>query len=325
MKKNNGITLIALVITIIVMLILVAVTITMAVNGGLFSYAGKATNDTKIKMQEELELSNVVEDGNYEDLIAKYTGNSEKLNPKGKIPDGATYTIASTNEELSEGDDFPSIIEDGDTYEFGDYEYKYNYYMNQTYKLDWSSSHSLNGWGVRVTDTTKNKYENVLNSINEMPIKSLDYTFAGCTNMIESPVIPKNTISIANTFKGCSKLKEAPVIPRGVENMIQTFSSCKELSVAPSIPDTVTSMGQTFWYCEALTTAPVIPESVKVLTETFLMCTSLRGNIIINSNPSSYSQFLYGTTYPITLNGRSSRLAELAATANNGNVQVASN
>ena len=39
--KNTakGITLIALVITIIVMLILVAVTISMALNGGLFGYA----------------------------------------------------------------------------------------------------------------------------------------------------------------------------------------------------------------------------------------------------------------------------------------------
>ena len=47
-NTNHGITLIALIITIIVMLILVAVTITMAVDGGLFGKAadaGKKTND----------------------------------------------------------------------------------------------------------------------------------------------------------------------------------------------------------------------------------------------------------------------------------------
>ena len=43
LKTQKGITLIALVITIIVMLILVAVTISMAINGGLFEKAGKAT------------------------------------------------------------------------------------------------------------------------------------------------------------------------------------------------------------------------------------------------------------------------------------------
>lgn len=56
MKSQKGITLIALVITIIVMLILVAVTITMAVNGGLFDYARKAATDTNEAMKQEQNL-----------------------------------------------------------------------------------------------------------------------------------------------------------------------------------------------------------------------------------------------------------------------------
>ena len=57
LNKQNGITLIALVITIIVMLILVAVTISMAINGGLFEKAGKATGDTKNVMDAEQQLA----------------------------------------------------------------------------------------------------------------------------------------------------------------------------------------------------------------------------------------------------------------------------
>ena len=57
LKTQNGITLIALVITIIVMLILVAVTISMAINGGLFEKAGKATGDTKNAMNAEQALA----------------------------------------------------------------------------------------------------------------------------------------------------------------------------------------------------------------------------------------------------------------------------
>ena len=72
MKKNKGITLIALVITIIVMLILVAVTITIAVNGGLFDYAGRAAQDTETKKQEELEYTNIPINWTYENLIDKY-------------------------------------------------------------------------------------------------------------------------------------------------------------------------------------------------------------------------------------------------------------
>ena len=57
LKTQNGITLIALVITIIVMLILVAVTISMAINGGLFEKAGKATGDTRNAMDAEQQLA----------------------------------------------------------------------------------------------------------------------------------------------------------------------------------------------------------------------------------------------------------------------------
>ena len=53
-KGNEGITLIALIITIIVMLILVAVTINLAVNGGLFGYAGNAARDTEIAKEKEI-------------------------------------------------------------------------------------------------------------------------------------------------------------------------------------------------------------------------------------------------------------------------------
>ena len=56
MRSQKGITLIALVITIIVMLILVAVTITMAVNGGLFDYASEATKATNNAIDAEGEL-----------------------------------------------------------------------------------------------------------------------------------------------------------------------------------------------------------------------------------------------------------------------------
>ena len=68
-KKNSGITLIALIITIIVMLILVAVTVTMAVNGGLFEQAGNAGRQTNKKVQEELEFATGM---TLQELIDKY-------------------------------------------------------------------------------------------------------------------------------------------------------------------------------------------------------------------------------------------------------------
>ncbi len=57
LRTEKGITLIALVITIIVMLILVGVSVTVALNGGLFDTAKEAAEGTASKRNEELELS----------------------------------------------------------------------------------------------------------------------------------------------------------------------------------------------------------------------------------------------------------------------------
>ena len=60
LNKQKGITLIALIITIIVMLILVGVTVNVALNGGLFSKAEEAGTKTKIaQIQEALMLKKV--------------------------------------------------------------------------------------------------------------------------------------------------------------------------------------------------------------------------------------------------------------------------
>ena len=60
LKENKGITLIALIITIIVMMILVAVSVTVALDGGLFGTAKKAGSETQLKAEEEMLLSAVV-------------------------------------------------------------------------------------------------------------------------------------------------------------------------------------------------------------------------------------------------------------------------
>ena len=81
LKTQKGITLIALVITIIVMLILVAVTISMAINGGLFEKAGKATGDTKNAMDAEQALASgqITIDGKTYASIDDYLAGKETM------------------------------------------------------------------------------------------------------------------------------------------------------------------------------------------------------------------------------------------------------
>ena len=109
LKKQKGITLIALIITIIVMLILVGVTINVALDGGLFSKAEEATElTTKAAEKEELlmavvaaigtdgKVGNIVlpagwsklADGNYKSP----KDNIFKVHPNGKIEYIGKYT-----------------------------------------------------------------------------------------------------------------------------------------------------------------------------------------------------------------------------------------
>ena len=104
-KKNKGITLIALIITIIVMLILVAVTITIAVNGGLFGYAGNAVSQTETEKNKEIRLANVESNLTTNGLIDYYTRGEVEM---------ATFTWTG---EYGEEDPVPYQFEVGMTWE----------------------------------------------------------------------------------------------------------------------------------------------------------------------------------------------------------------
>ena len=84
--RHKGITLIALVITIIVLLILAGVTINLALNGGIIGYADNAATETRTTgLEEEEELLNA------EQKIADYMGgeiSSKELPPSGYTTDG---------------------------------------------------------------------------------------------------------------------------------------------------------------------------------------------------------------------------------------------
>ena len=84
-KNQKGITLVALVITIIVMLILVAVSVTVAINGGLFTKAKEAGNSWEDKSEEEA-AGNII---NVDNQIANIDSaiNTLKDRPKKQTPD----------------------------------------------------------------------------------------------------------------------------------------------------------------------------------------------------------------------------------------------
>ena len=99
MNNKNGITLIALIITIIVMLILVAVTISIAVNGGLFGYAGNAAKETEVAKRTEESWANIKDNMTTDELIAKFT----LKEVHNWTRNGDTFTCSHCNLEVEMG------------------------------------------------------------------------------------------------------------------------------------------------------------------------------------------------------------------------------
>ena len=212
------------------------------------------------------------------------------------IPDGAKYTVKTTNTML-EGNGtnkFPNTPQTGDTYEEVDYMYKYNQYYNGSF---WESKTSQNGWGVRVKDTSKTSYGEVLSEIAGQPVKNMFYTFYNCTSLTTAPTIPSRVTNMYQTFYNCTSLTTAPTIPNSVTNMTYTFYGCTSLTIPPDMSNasSVTNMESTFDNCTSLTVAPTIPSSVTNMYRTFYGCTSLTGTIEVNANPSFYSDCLTST------------------------------
>ncbi|MBR6688921.1 MAG: hypothetical protein IKL68_02775 [Clostridia bacterium] len=216
------------------------------------------------------------------------------LNPTGVIPAGATYTQYINGRKVYDSDEseylwlydsvvtynagqnFPSTINSGDVYTYGDYEYCYNW-PRKIY-ADWGNittmqSYQIEGWGVYYIGTEGTPTD-MLESINGKPITSINAAFANNTNLIDASVvdIPSTVTDMMDAFAFCSNLTKAPKIPNDVENMFCTFQGCKSLISAPKIPESVTNIANVFNDCLSLTGKILLPCSQKTGFEGFLNC-----------------------------------------------------
>ena len=113
----NGITLIALIITIIVMLILVGVTISVALNGGLFNTAQSAATNTIIESEKEQLLSAVVASME-DDAKVNFTKLDSNLPTSEWSGTGGTYISPKKNKYKVNSDGTIENMEQGKNYSF---------------------------------------------------------------------------------------------------------------------------------------------------------------------------------------------------------------
>ncbi|WP_455160656.1 leucine-rich repeat domain-containing protein [Treponema lecithinolyticum] len=115
------------------------------------------------------------------------------------------------------------------------------------------------------------KFDGVIENLTEMC-----YSFAGCTNLVSAPEIPKTVTKMDGCFKGCTSLAKAPVIPDSVTDLDYCFEGCSALTDMPVIPHSVTDLTGCFKNCTALTKVSKIPDSINVMSSAFEGCTALQ-------------------------------------------------
>ena len=264
LKKQTGITLIALIISIIVMLILAAVSINIIINQGIMTKSKEAVNRYNEKAGEE--QANLTA---WEQLMGQYSdeGDAEldietalqifTANPQNYIHPEQS----STNKDRAIGTDGKAVNLDLWDYSILNEENGEIVLSNVSYGCE------ANGPSYSNNDIIDGKIKGTVPQYIYLEENKKVYVVS----------------SMNNVFIGCTNLEYSPQIPTTVKELDYTFIGCTNLKKAPEIPNTVESMDETFKYCTSLTQAPDIPSSVKIMSYIFAGCTNLTGTVRINS------------------------------------------
>ena len=231
MRKNQGITLIALIITIIVMLILVAVSVNILIKSNLIGTAEKAVDKYKTASEEEKEGTIEIDGKKYASL-EEYLDYSQEYK-------GLTVTVDTPDVEFTKADGTTpgdiNNLEMGDIVKYGDYEYHYNQkYYTHRFGAGWSDDETIDGWGAKVLDRSKEKYGELCGLIYGKNLKNIDFLFGsgggnGSQSIIKAPEIPYGVVFMSNTFTHCSNLKKVTKVPSTVKYINYCFEDCYNL------------------------------------------------------------------------------------------------
>ena len=322
-RKEKGITLIALIITIIVMLILVMVTIQVLFNTGLFDAAGKATQKWNEEQDKEANMQLTIGDKTYgsieeylgtenvdyekleeelKEKLSKESGNAA-IDQYGNIVDLSLWNIEITGEDTCRiaGDAF---YDDPGTYKWIVTYIGYDGDINKGVIEGNIPAFVKQGDKMyKVTDLYF-VFTNItgLTVFPEIPftVTSIGfYSFEGCTGLT-SIEIPSSVTSIgASAFSRCGSLANIE-IPSSVTSIgSEAFYGCSSLT-SIEIPASVTSIGASaFSRCSSLTSIEIPASVTSIGGHTFYGCSSLT-SIEIPANVTSIESYAFAECNGLT-------------------------
>lgn len=302
-KRAQGITLIALVITIIVLLILAGLTISLTVgNNGIITKAQEAIGETE-KAQELEKIQFAIAEAQIGENGYKKLNQSNLQSAINSQFQGRNVVVSDNGEETFT----ISFLDTLNEYIISDNEIEeknYNEYINNAtaqningktiYAIDKNGNNvDMNNWEF-CYDSQTNGYalndEEVLNNseyggTSETRIRNKGYLggFNETTGEIEGnvPMFIKEengnwlpVTSMYNTFYNCTELKKAPEIPNTVICMWSTYQGCINL-IEGKVSGASKNMWNCFMDCTSLVTSPSLPDSVENMMQTFYNCTAL--------------------------------------------------
>ena len=266
-RESNGITLIALVITVIVLLILAGVTIaTLTGDNGILRNAAKAKEETeKAQEEEQIKLEEM------EDTINEYAG----IDWNTVLSNAEKHPAQKTSTAIGVGTDGRAVnmdlwectkLEDG------------TYALNDAVTLEGTGTKTAGYIGDIINGKIEGTIPQYIKDESDgsfVEVTSLRSLFYGISDLTEAPVIP-NTINILNETFQDTGLKKMPEIPNGVTVMRSTFYRCTNLSELKDIPDTVTDISYCFSGCTSLTNINIeLGKNVTEMQATFEECSNL--------------------------------------------------
>ena len=312
LKNKQGITLIALIVTIIVLLILAGVSIAMLTgDNGILTQAQNAKNRTeKATLEEKIKLLAT------ETIINEQTGESgemtaqeleDKLNEQGEnvlvvqwdkyiifdLDENKEYRVMSDgNVEYWKDNTMGNILKnitDVDSTLIGkdsqnknivgvDYEgnpVNMNFWECTLYDGTYALNDLLSLTSKNDSDFTSG-YIADEDGDREIDIEE-DGSIKGTMPQYIRTENENNWIAVTNlrnTFRFLSDLKISPVIPDTAIKMDSTFCDTDTTEVQP-IPKGVIDMTGTFGRCRNLEIAPELPNTVKNMASTFYECSKL--------------------------------------------------
>ncbi len=315
-RSNRGITLIALVITIIVLLILAGVSFSlMAGSDGILGKASNATDQTKkATAKEQVEL--LLADYKADYFEGKYVEGTENSNPKeyiqGKLEPGKVtgdYYVKATgdNVKVYEGKDTTgkailkgTLQEDG-SIQWGEISEddelleeananpeKYRHPEQQKSNTLGIGVHgeaiNMDLWIYQGAEWENGQYRGYALCNEGYTSQGPYYDTAYLGSDFDNIVIPKY-------IKTAEDEEFKPV-----SSLLYTFDGCSQITKAPEVPNSVTSMEGTFIGCTSLSEAPIIPNSVTDMSYTFSGCTNLSQVPIIPNSVTSMEGTFSGCT-----------------------------